>query len=142
MLFTSHLNIHESYELAGYVTWAGLGCLSGVLPRSSSSLVAVKGKINNVFCCGDNSFMQIAFGKWQVSGVFICKKHAGGCWQEEAISSQVPKLICTIPGTVKGLKEEKSNPLQAWQSRILREVFSLPCFSACLSISAAQQRVN
>ena len=117
LLFTSHLNIHKSCELASYVTRAGLGRLSGALPHSSNSLVAVKGKINNAFCFGDNSFMQITFGNWQALGVCICKKHAGGCWEEEAVSGQVSKPICTIPGTMEDLKEEKSNPLQAWQSR-------------------------
>lgn len=43
------------------------------------------------------------------------QKHAGACREEDAISSQVSKLIHTIPGTMEGLKEEKLNPFQAWQ---------------------------
>lgn len=75
----------------------------------------MKGKINKAFCFGDDSFMQITFGNWQVLGGGYLQKHAGACREEDAISSRVSKLIHTIPGTMEGLKEEKLNPFQAWQ---------------------------
>lgn len=76
-VFTSHLNIHESCELPSYVTQARLGHLPGAPPHSSSSLAAVKEKINSTSCFGDNSFIQIAFEIWQVLGVLFAESTQG-----------------------------------------------------------------
>lgn len=72
--------------------------------------------------------MQIIFRIWQELFFFHCKKHAKGCWEEEAISSWVSKPIQIIQGSMEGLKEEKPTPLQAQQKPIFPCPFSQPTF--------------